>query len=58
MFPELMSAVRQAKVVLAEIARDGLPASSVKALVIEVQNADHKPAVGMKLELQTQWFTA
>ena len=56
--PDLMAAIRQAKIVLAEMALDGLPEDPVKALEIEVQNADHRPVVRMKLELQIQWSTA
>jgi len=57
-FPDLMTAIRQAKIVLAEMALDGLPQDPVKALEIEVQNGDQMPVVRMKLELKIQWFTA
>ncbi|MBP1857326.1 DUF6894 family protein [Rhizobium herbae] len=57
-FSDLMAAIRQAKIVLAEMALDGLPKDPVKALEIEVQNADHMPVVRMKLELKIQWSSA
>ncbi|CAN7358224.1 hypothetical protein LJR098_002989 [Rhizobium sp. LjRoot98] len=56
-FPDLTAAIRQAKIVLAEMALDGLPEDPVKALEIEVLNADHRPVVRMKLELQILWST-
>ena len=54
-FPDLFAAIDQAKVVLAEMALDGLPKEPVRALEIEVQNADRAPVVRMKLELQVQY---
>lgn len=56
-FPDLIAAIRQAKIVLAEMALDGLPEDPVKALEIEVLNSDRMPVVRMKLELQIQWAT-
>lgn len=57
-FPDLPSAVRQAKVVLAEMALDGLPQDPEKALEIEVQNADHFPIVRLLLELKVDYLAA
>jgi hypothetical protein len=54
-FPNLIDAIQQAKVVLAEMALDGLPQDPLKALEIEVQNADHLPVVRLKLELKIQF---
>jgi len=56
-FPDLMSAVRQAKIVLAEMALDGLPQDPEKALEIEVQNAGHFPVVRLRLELKVDYLT-
>jgi len=57
-FPDLIAAIRQAKIVLAEMALDGLPEDPIKALEIEVLNADQMPVVRMTLELQIRWPTA
>ena len=54
-FPDLLSAVRQAKVVLAEMALDGLPQEPLGALEIEVQNSHRLPIVRMRLELKIQY---
>ena len=54
-FPDLIAAIRQAKIVLAEMALDGLPEDPIKALEIEVLNADRRPVVKMTLELQIEW---
>ena len=54
-FPDLIAAIRQAKIVLAEMALDGLPEDPIKALEIEVLNADRRPVVKMTPELQIEW---
>lgn len=51
-FPDLIEAIHQAKVVLAEMALDGLPRDPVTALEIEVQNAHHLPVARLQLELK------
>lgn len=57
-FPDLLCAISQAKIVLAEMALDGLPQHPLNALEIEVLNADHLPVVRMKLELKIQFVAA
>jgi hypothetical protein len=54
-FPNLIDAIHQAKVVLAEMALDGLPRDPIKALEIEVQNGDHLPVARLQLELKIQF---
>lgn len=57
-FPDLFSAVDQAKAVLAEMALDGLPHEPLDALEIEVQNSQRLPVVRMRLELKIQYLPA
>jgi hypothetical protein len=55
-FPDLFSAVEEAKAVLAEMALDGLPRSPDAALTIEVQNGDRHPIVRLQLELRIYYM--
>ena len=45
-FPDLFSAIEEAKHVLAEMALDGLPSAPERRLSIEVQNSERQPAAG------------
>ena len=44
--------------VLAEPALDGLPEDTLKALEIEVLNADRRPVVNLTIKLQIEWPAA
>jgi hypothetical protein len=55
-FPDLFSAVEEARLVLAEMALDGLPRSPENALAIEVQNGDRTPIVRLQLQLKIDYI--
>lgn len=55
-FPDLFSAVEEAKAVLAEMALDGLPRSPGKLLAIEVQNGDRQAVVRLNLQLTIDYI--
>ncbi|MDR7146339.1 DUF6894 family protein [Rhizobium sp. BE258] len=55
-FPDLISAVEQAKRVLAEMALDGLPSAPGERLSIEVQNGQRMPIVNLELELTISYL--
>lgn len=55
-FPDLLSAVEEAKNVLAEMALDGLPRSPGRKLSIEVQNGERLPIVNLQLELRIDYL--
>ena len=55
-FPDLLSAIEEAKHVLAEMALDGLPSAPERRLSIEVQNSDHLPIVSLQLELKISYL--
>lgn len=55
-FPDLFSAVEEAKHVLAEMALDGLPIAPDKKLSVEVQNGDRRPIVNLQLELKIDYL--
>lgn len=50
-FPDRMSAIHEAKRLLAEMALDGIPEHSGKCLSVEVSNAQHIPIATLSLEL-------
>ncbi|TCL63281.1 hypothetical protein [Rhizobium sp. BK251] len=50
-FPDLMSAIHEAKRLLAEMALDGIPEQSGKRLSVEVSNAQRIPIAKLSLEL-------
>jgi len=55
-FPDLESAVIEAKTVLAEMALDGLPTNSDLHLQIEVQNANFVPIVRIILQMDVSYL--
>ncbi|WP_454851321.1 DUF6894 family protein [Rhizobium binxianense] len=55
-FPDLFSAIEEAKHVLAEMALDGLPQWPGGSLSIEVQNGDRHPIVRLQLELKVDYI--
>jgi hypothetical protein len=55
-FPDLFSAVEEAKHVLAEMALDGLPSDPERMLSIEVQNGERQPIVSLQLELTISYL--
>ena len=55
-FPDLFSAMEEAKHVLAEMALDGLPRAADHSISIEIQNADRLPIVSMQLELTINYL--
>ena len=55
-FPDLLSAIEEAKHVLAEMALDGLPSAPERRLSIEVQNSERLPIVSLQLELKISYL--
>ena len=55
-FPDLFSAIEEAKHVLAEMALDGLPSAPERRLSIEVQNSERLPIVSLQLELKISYL--
>ncbi|PZM10729.1 DUF6894 family protein [Rhizobium tubonense] len=55
-FPTLMTAIEQAKKVLAEMAMDGIPDGNGRELSVEVENNDHQAVVVVSLVLNVEYM--
>lgn len=52
-FPDIAHAAEQAKVLLAEMALDGLPRDPVDTIAVELQDANRVPLLTVRLVLET-----
>ncbi|TXI02945.1 MAG: hypothetical protein E6Q76_14715 [Rhizobium sp.] len=54
--PDLLSAIEQAKEILAEMAFDGIPRKNGEQLIVEIARSDKRPVARLSLKMEISYL--